>query len=127
MERPILIVVDDDPQVAELLADIGEGIGYTAMTAAGAHDLWALLEACTPEVIVVDLIMPNVDGIELVQGLAQRGTAAGLLFISGSDELNLHSATLIARHRGLHVLGALPKPFTVAEVETLLATRRNGA
>ena len=81
-ERPRILVVDDDPQMLRFVRDALHGAGYAALVAGDHHELPALLEAEKPALVVLDLVLPGTDGIELMEtvpGLADLP----VIFISG--------------------------------------------
>ena len=81
-ERPRILVVDDDPQMLRFVRDALLGEGYAPLVAADHHQLPDLLEAEKPVLVVLDLILPGTDGIELMErvpGLADLP----IIFISG--------------------------------------------
>ena len=81
-ERLRILVVDDDPQTLIFLRDALLGEGYAPLVAADHHDLARLIEAERPALVVLDLVLPGTDGIELMEtvpGLADLP----VIFISG--------------------------------------------
>ena len=81
-ERSRILVVDDDPQMLRFVRDALLGEGYAPLVAADHHQLPDLLEAEKPVLVVLDLVLPGTDGIELMEtvpGLADLP----VIFISG--------------------------------------------
>ena len=81
-ERPRILVVDDDPQMLRFVRDALLGEGYAPLVAADHHQLAEVLEAEKPVLVVLDLVLPGTDGIELMEtvpGLADLP----VIFISG--------------------------------------------
>jgi CheY-like chemotaxis protein len=72
------------------------------------------------DLVITDLTMPHLDGIELVPILRQFAPDAALILCS-VDEVNLLTGEAIARGAGLRVLGAVAKPLTPAKLAPLLA------
>lgn len=119
-----VVVVDDEPEIGELIAAVVEGLGLACTALTSARDLPTVMG---PDVIAVmiDLMMPDVDGIELVRQLAQLGCRAPIVLMSGHDRSVLRSADDMVRTLGLRAAGTLRKPFRVAEVEELLGRVAN--
>ncbi len=67
-----ILVADDEPAIATLLADILEADGHTVMLAHDGREALALAEAQRPDVILSDVMMPFLDGIGLCRALRQR-------------------------------------------------------
>ncbi|MCW5770231.1 MAG: response regulator [Rhodospirillaceae bacterium] len=115
-----LLIIDDEPDICEFVRDIAEGEGYEVVTSTRAEDFKAALVAAEPQVIVLDLTLPGTDGIELLHYLAEMGTRARILIVSGYDEGIRRMAYTIGAARGLDMAGVLPKPVRVAELRGLL-------
>jgi EAL domain-containing protein (putative c-di-GMP-specific phosphodiesterase class I) len=107
-----LLVLDDDVELGELIGELGRHSGFeTAVT----HDAAAFNEElgrAAPDLIVLDLQMPDTDGVEVLRDLAASGTSAGILLVSGMDKRTIASAEHFGRHAGLKLVGSLQKPFT---------------
>ena len=82
-----------------------------------------LLESRTepPDVVMVDLDMPGMDGIEFIGHLAQRSLARSVLVVSALDPALLNTVQTMARAYGLHVLGSVEKPLTLENLSQALA------
>ncbi|MCM2336456.1 MAG: EAL domain-containing response regulator [Pseudomonas sp.] len=65
-----------------------------------------------PDVVMVDLDMPGMDGIQFIGQVAERAFARGVLVVSALDPALLHTVQTIARSSGLRVLGSVEKPLT---------------
>ena len=117
-----LLVVDDEEDVRELVGLAAEACGWTcdgAVTVAevdrrmpGGYDL-----------VLVDLVLGEEDGTSVLELLARRGTGAEVLLMSGGADQRFDQAASDARGDGLHVAGALHKPFRLAELRALLTAR----
>jgi CheY-like chemotaxis protein len=74
-----------------------------------------------PDIIICDLNMPEMDGIEFVHYLVQELYMGGIILISGSDRVILNAVKKLASTHFLNVLGFLEKPFTPESLITMLA------
>jgi len=103
-----------------LLAEIG--IGH-AEEAADGHAALQLLEAASqpPDVILVDLDLPGMDGIELIGHVAKRQLARAVILFSALDPVLLSTVQTMARAYGLRVLCSLEKPLTREKLLAALA------
>ncbi len=115
-----LIAVDDELEMAALIAEIGELVGFEVEVAGDARQFLQSWQERTHDVIVVDLFMPDTDGFELIETLADRGCAASIIMVSGYDKRLLSSAGTMAKAKGLNLRGILTKPFHIEEIEALL-------
>lgn len=115
MDNPALsiLILDDEPFMLKLLTRMLANLGYTqvASCASGTEAL-KRLEAPDghPEVILCDLQMPGMDGVQFVRQLVERGYAGSLVLVSGAEDRLLQSVEQLARAHRLTVLGRLNKP-----------------
>lgn len=118
-EKPRLLVVDDEPEFCDFVGDVAAGVGYEVVETYDAEQVPLLLSGGF-DVIVLDLAMPRMDGIELIRFLAGNRIEASIILISGFDVGVLNSARDLATELGLRVLGTATKPVGVDELEALL-------
>lgn len=79
----MVLVVDDDADVRRILASILADGGYAVRTAAGGREALELAERERPHLVITDLIMPSLDGWEVIVELRQRGVRVPVILISG--------------------------------------------
>jgi DNA-binding response OmpR family regulator len=109
-----VLVVDDDPDVRDLLDDYLSGQGYSVLAADGAAAARALLEAGAPDLVLLDVGLPGEDGLSLARHIRER-LDIGIIMISGAGET-------LDRIVGLEV-GAddyVAKPFDPRELKARL-------
>lgn len=118
----VLVVEDHDFQrrmVMRLLTDLG--VGQLAEAVNGREALARLQDgSLKPDVVVTDLDMPEMDGIELIRHVSEHHLAHAVIIASGLDAALLHSVEQMARAYGLHVLGNVEKPLTRERLAGLL-------
>jgi CheY-like chemotaxis protein len=118
----VLVVDDDDLQrqfLARLLARAGIGPLFWATN--GRAALEAFREGQPIDVVVCDLLMPEMDGIEFLKQVSDEGFAPSIVISSGADEDTQREMESVARTHGLRVLGFIPKPVSVDALLTVLA------
>ena len=119
----VLVVDDDDLQrqfLARLLARAGIGPLFWATN--GRSALEAFREEQQPiDVVVCDLLMPEMDGIEFLKQISSEGYTPSIVISSGADEDTQREMEAVARAQGLRVLGFIPKPVSVDALLTVLA------
>ena len=121
--NPRLLVIDDDPAVRQVLAGIGRSAGFDVTGCDGD----VTLDECLAELadlIILDLVMPVVDGVEVIERLAQSQSSARLVLVSGQDRRVLASASRLATAHGLKVAATFAKPFSVADLRACLAEQK---
>lgn len=114
-----VLIVDDDPLLRDLIGRVADLAGLDSVEAGGRTDLEARYDAHF-DVIVLDMMMPDTDGVELIRLLAKLGCRARLILVSGVDSKLLGAAHRIAESQGLQVAGVVQKPFSVRDLRDLL-------
>lgn len=117
---PDLVVIDDEPAVAEFIERVARMCGFNVRAAQTAESFRALLAARKPDVIVMDLCMPGCDGVELLSFLAENSSKARVLIMSGVDRRVLDTAERLGQARGLAIAGVMSKPVRAAELRRQL-------
>ena len=108
--RRRILVIEDDPETAEQLVDFLETRGYAADLAVDGNDGLRLAQSAPYAVVVVDRMLPGVDGIAVIRRLREAGTVTPALIVSALGEVD-------DRVRGLRAGGDdyLVKPFAFVE------------
>lgn len=119
MSKLKLLIVDDEPDFAEFVGDVAENMGFDVIWTDEPTEFPTLYNA-ELNIIVLDLFMPNIDGIELLRFLNEHKSNASIIFMSGKDKGVLNSAQEIAVEQGMNVLGILSKPFLVKQLQDVL-------
>ncbi len=120
-----MMLLDDDPFMHKLIGHQLEQLGFTALTlcASGAEALEALAGTnAQPDLILLDLNMPEMDGIEFVRHLAGRHFKGSLILISSEDERMLQSASTLVQAHQITLLGHVRKPVASETLAALLDT-----
>lgn len=115
-----LLAVDDDASSAELIVRVAERCGYEAFATSDSRGVVALTKALSPDILAVDINMPNVDAAGLFTLLAEAGVTARILIVSGEDEAVLQTTRLQAEGLGLSVPYVLQKPLDFQKLRAML-------
>ncbi len=122
-----VLVVDDDAFSREVMQEMlaAEGITHIHMADNGRHALLALEAMPTPpDLLVCDVFMPDMDGIEFMAELALRQYSGDVVLVTGVDVGTLELARDIAAGQGIQLLGTFTKPLPKGELTRLLASRK---
>jgi len=114
-----ILVIDDNSDLGEIVASTARHKGIDCIVATDAETFF---EALTPEIslILLDLVMPKVDGIELLRMLGMQQCTTPIVLMSGMGGRVLETAASLAKSLGLTVAGHLLKPFRIAELKVFL-------
>jgi EAL domain-containing protein (putative c-di-GMP-specific phosphodiesterase class I) len=124
--KPRIVVVDDDPLILGFLRHLLQQLGFEqVLTFTAARDAMVQLadHRGESEVLLCDLDMPDIDGIELIRYLGSIGYAGSVVLVSGQDIRVLQTAEKLALAHRLRVLGVLPKPVTRQALSQVLDFR----
>ncbi|MGI8612312.1 MAG: response regulator [Sphingomicrobium sp.] len=120
MKQPRLLLVDDEPVLAGFVASAARESGYDAVLTSDDEEFRQQFLAIRPDIVVLDLGMPGMDGIELLRFLAEQRFQSPVLIISGFDRRVLESSFRLGEAHGLTMVGPLEKPVRLEELEALL-------
>ncbi|MGQ3029104.1 MAG: two-component system response regulator [Ferrovibrionaceae bacterium] len=121
-----LLIIDDDAQIAEIYARVGQEAGFGTRIAPSAAEFRRQLQEWLPSIVLVDLRMPGTDGVELLRLCARERPPAKFIIASGLDHRVVDAAGRLARSFGLDVIGAMVKPVRIADLLTLLQSHLAG-
>ncbi|MBL4584255.1 MAG: EAL domain-containing response regulator [Pseudomonadales bacterium] len=114
-----IIIVDDDRLVAEMLATAASIVGFNTHIYTHAIDFLAH-DLDRQDIVLLDLSMPGIDGIEVIRTLSANKLPIALVLISGHDRGVLHSAEQLAKAHSLKVIGTLSKPIQIPHLQRIL-------
>jgi DNA-binding response OmpR family regulator len=115
-----VLVVDDDADIRALLVGVLTDEGYKAESAPNGRDALAILDRWRADAIVLDLMMPVMDGWTFVERLRERGRDVPIVILSAATQLAQHSAHLGA-------VDFMPKPFDIDSLLPRIARMTGGA
>jgi DNA-binding response OmpR family regulator len=105
-------VIEDEPQVRLLVVSILEAAGYRVLEAANGHDGLRLFDEIAVDLVLVDILMPEMDGLELITRLRRARPASRIIAMSGGIEQ--WNYLDVATHLGAQA--TLQKPFSPQEL-----------
>ena len=89
MSKPIeasIVVVDDEPSIRELLVASLHFAGFDVATAASGSEAIEVIEKTQPDLIVLDIMLPDIDGFTVTRRIRQEGIGAPVLFLTARDD-----------------------------------------
>ena len=115
-----LLVVDDDPGFGELVRKVGLKLDFEVEVASNGKEFTRAYDSFDPTVVVLDMVMPDVEGIELIQWLGDRGADLHLIVVTGYTPRYATLAKKLAEAKGLRSVAALSKPVRLSELQASL-------
>jgi len=120
MSQPRLLLIDDEPVLADFIADAAKSAGFEPVVATDDGQFRAEFLADRPSMVVLDLGMPGMDGVELLRFIAGEDYRSPVLIVSGFDRRVLESAFRLGEALGLTMTGPIEKPVRLEDLEALL-------
>jgi putative two-component system response regulator len=111
-----ILVIDDEPIVRMLVAEILETAGHDVVVAESAEQALSLFEAEDLELVVSDVVMPGLSGLELLETVRARRASLPVILITGAGTYETLSQALTRGAAGL-----VTKPFSHAELQSAVA------
>jgi CheY-like chemotaxis protein len=119
-DKPRLIVVDDSADWGNFVSEVAEKAGFNARSTTVPGDFAKISEAEPTDVLVLDLFMPEKDGIEMILDMEHLEERPFIILISGQSRTFLESAVMLGQGKGLDIIGALTKPFRLPDLQAML-------
>jgi DNA-binding NtrC family response regulator len=113
--KPTILVVDDETQISDLLRDFLTQEGYQVLTAANGIEAISLGKENRPDLALLDLKMPGMDGIEVFQKLREVKKDIGVIILTGYGTLKTAKQAM-----RLGAYDYLTKPFDLGLVKSVI-------
>jgi EAL domain-containing protein (putative c-di-GMP-specific phosphodiesterase class I)/ActR/RegA family two-component response regulator len=115
-----VFVVDDEPAILDVLSRGLDGAGFKATTFSSGRDFERAVVREAPDICIMDLSLPDFDGVAILNELAAQDYRGRILLMSGHGQQVLRSVSRLAEGYHLHIVGCVKKPFTMKPVLQLL-------
>jgi two-component system, response regulator, stage 0 sporulation protein F len=92
--RGRILIVDDEQTVLEVLSEYFKTQGYTTRTASGGAEALAAVERERPDLVLLDVRMPGLDGVEVLRRLRQADQRLAVIMVTANEDLALAKETL---------------------------------
>jgi two-component system, chemotaxis family, chemotaxis protein CheY len=115
-----LLAVDDDPSSAELVVRVAERCGFEAFATSDSRGVVELIRQLEPDILAVDICMPNVDALDLFRMLSADKYSGNIIIVSGQDQSTLYSAAKFAAELGLNTPKTMQKPLNFQDLRAWL-------
>ncbi len=115
-----LLIVDDEPAFGEFVREVALALGYEVVATTNGKAFQQCYAEFQPTTVMLDMVMPDMDGNELLLWLLQQGYAADLIITTGYNPDYASEAKLLAEFNGLNTVTTLVKPFSLAKLRAVL-------
>jgi DNA-binding response OmpR family regulator len=107
-----VLIVDDEPDVRQLLYDFLSSRGYDVVLAAGGLQAIDVLEREKPDLVLLDVAMPGMDGVETLGRIAANDPPVRVIMVTANADIGLTSRLL-----AMGAVDYIPKPFDLEYLE----------
>ncbi|MCH8266542.1 MAG: response regulator [Acidobacteria bacterium] len=111
-ESRSMLVVDDEPQVCEVIANLFSTRGYSCQTAGSGQEALSIFQKFHPQVVLSDVVMPNMNGLDVARYILQSSPEIAVILMTGTDSMDMAIQAL-----RLGVSDFLLKPFDFKTAE----------
>ena len=119
--QQIVLVVDDQPGIRRLLSEVLTDNGYSVATATNGYDGIKKAEELSPGVILIDMKMPGMDGIEALRELKTLGMSNRAIVMTAYGELDL-----VNEAKNIGAYAYITKPFDIVALCNMVQEIMNG-
>jgi DNA-binding response OmpR family regulator len=116
-----ILIVDDDPEVRELLADYFTGQGWNVDTAVGGAEALSVVQRARPDLVLLDIFMNDMDGVEVLRYLRRHDESLAVIMVTGHRDVALARETL-----KIGAFDYITKPFDFRYLELTVAAALAG-
>ena len=110
-----ILVVDDEPEVAEVIAESVRVQGHETVTARNGQEALQILETFLPDAVFLDLVMPGLSGLDVLRQIRETHQSLPVIIISGRA-----TAAQVAEAKHLGVTDVVEKPFALKHLSEAL-------
>ena len=121
MGRERVLVIDDEADFAAFVRRVVHKLDFEVEVTSNPREFKEIYRRFDPTTTVLDIVMPDTDGIELIQWLAWMRCKARLVIVSGFDPNYVEVAQKLGSAAGLASIVKLKKPISTADLENALS------
>jgi CheY-like chemotaxis protein len=122
MRQGKVLVVDDELEVRQVLQEFLSSRGYDVTTASGGAEAVAMVETLKPDLVLLDVAMPDMDGVETLKRMVAIEPALAVIMVTANADIGTTSKLL-----GLGAVDYVPKPFDLDYLDQAVSTQVTAA
>ena len=115
-----VLIMDDDQRICRIIRRVADNLGVESFATSNPEHFDSAYLSFEPNMILLDLQMPKLDGVELLRKLADRHSRAAIILLSGMDKSVLETTNQLGKSLGLNMAGFLSKPMDIDDVKQIL-------
>lgn len=115
-----LLILDDEVDFGKFVAKVAIELGFDTVVTTSAREFRAAYQSQVPDVIVLDVVMPEEDGIEVMMWLVGQACRARIVIVSGFNPAYTRAVRSLGEARGKLTLSELQKPVKLADLRAAL-------
>ncbi|MBK8173786.1 MAG: response regulator [Rhodospirillales bacterium] len=114
------MIVDDEPRFAAFVERVAQPLDFDVDVTNHGREFKLAYKRRRPDVVVIDMVMPDIDGNELILWLVEQKCDADIIIITGYHPDYALNARLLAEFKGLRSVSTLSKPVSVSRLREAL-------
>ncbi len=118
--RKTILVTDDDPAHRDLLREVFAPLGFILLSAPDGAACLELAEHCQPDLFLIDVSMPGIDGWSVAEALRERGHRRGKILMVSASALEAHAAPLAQNFHDGYVMKPIDIPLLLGRIGHML-------
>ena len=119
-KRDVALVVDDSPETLRLLTDALDGAGMTVMVALDGASAMRIVDQITPDIVLLDAVMPGMDGWTVAETLRANGHHSARILMVSASALEAHGAPLAQPFHDGYLMKPIDIPRLLETIRQLL-------
>ena len=120
MSKNRVLIIDDDQRICRVIKRVADELGVESFVTDNPELFESAYLGYEPNVILMDLQMPKLDGVELMRKLAEHKSKSAIILASGMDKRVLETTEELGKSLGLNMAGFLIKPIDIDIVKKIL-------
>lgn len=111
-----LLIIDDEEAFRELACEAAERIGFDVVVTSNAAEFKQVFKHYEPTTILLDVVMPEIDGVELILWLAEEGCTSNIVIATGYEPNYSKITRSLGEVHGLKSVTTIQKPVSISEL-----------
>ena len=113
-----MVIIDDESAFTDFMNKLIDGLGYEVIVSTDARSSY-IYELRDSDIVFIDMMMPNMDGLQVLEKLFRQEAKCSIVLMSGQGE-RLEAAEKLAKQLDLRLIGAFKKPFRLRDILDVL-------